>query len=162
MRRLVVVIILLVLVGVVTAGMLVGGRSGAATGTATTSARPTCSKLSGDIVSVHPTISVTGCTGGLGTGDLAFSTTIGSDLKGKVTWYKQGGKSAVRQGTTSLDKGRWATLPNRCTNPGTELEITGTVSADTTHKIAVGSNVSAYVCLTNVKLTLLKGTVIKL
>lgn len=161
MRRIILAASLLGLVAAATAGIVVGGSPVATAGTATTPAKPTCSKVTGTLLAPSPKITVSDCTGGLGTGDITTKYSGIAGFTGTATWYKPGKKSVV-QGTTKVDKVQITLhVPSRCSGTVSEYDLTGTVSADTTHKIAVGSKIAGDVCFGNT-LTLAKGTVLKL
>jgi hypothetical protein len=160
-RRIILAVSLLGLVAAVTAGTVVGGSSVATAGIAATPAKPTCSKVTGTLLAPSAKITVSDCTGGLGTGDITTKFNGIAGFTGTATWYKPGKKSVV-QGTTKVDKVRITPhVPSRCSSTASEYDLSGTVSADTTHKIPVGSKIAGDVCVGNT-LSLVKGTVIKL
>ena len=156
MKRLVLVATALTIPLAVTTVGLVGFA-----GTAGASARPACSTVSGN---TNTKVFARGCGGGLGVGQIKQT----SSSTGTITWRGLTvvkGKPVVKfQGTTTVDN-IVVTLPptSRCATGSTENDITGTVSADTTHRITVGSTLSADVCISPTgAVHLVKGTVAKL
>ena len=96
-----------------------------------------CSKLTG---TVGATGSITGCTGNTG-GSGSFPTVPASSAT--VTWAN---------GDTTTASFNYATVSSStqtCPSADSEYKITGTVSADTTGSIPVGSGLKGFVCLTS-------------
>ncbi len=128
-------------------------------GPSAASTPPSCLILSGSI----STAVVRECSGGLGVGQIKAIF----DSSGTVTWHKTvvvHGKSVVHlQGKTTVGNvGLTMGSPSRCAKGSYGYDLSGTVSADTTHRISVGSKVSAEVCFDEGGVSLAKGTVIKL
>ena len=155
MRRLIVAIAIVTIpVALIIAVVRTGGVTAAAVTT------PSCTTLSGNL----SVALVGGCNSGLGAGRIKpTSLTTGS-----ITWRRSvvvHGKSVVEpQGTTAVKKfNLMGATPSRCPKGTSEFHLAGTVSSDTTHKIPVGSKMSADVCWTQATgEALLKGTVLKL
>lgn len=126
-----------------TAGLVV------AAGPAGASAPVSCAKVTGN-VSGHVTLK--GCGGGLGKGSSpanALATT------GTIHW------KGHHKGTTTVTITSVSTpVVSRCAKGSTEMDATGTVTADTSGKVAVGSPVSGDVCVTaHGAISLVKHTV---
>lgn len=156
MRKLILAVAVLSIPVAVTTASLVG--SGGATAGA--SAPPSCTTLSGNLSKAL----IGACSGGLGTGQIKPT----SYTSGTITWHRTvvvHGKSVLElQGTTVVKKfSLMMASTSRCPKGTGEYHLTGRVSADTTHKITIGSQLSADVCF-SVKSgeKLRTGTVVKL
>ena len=148
MRRMTLAVVALA-IPISAASLTFAGPAGAAPHKATKAASAqTCTKVTGTI---SGNLTFSGCTGGLGKGS-ALATSL--QTGGTITWQGKG------KGGTSFSMAVSTPSSNGCSKGFTEYDGTGTVTADTSKKVAIGSSVSARACvdLTTGAVTLVKHT----
>jgi hypothetical protein len=137
---------------VVALAMPIAGTAAVLASPASASAPVSCSKISGNIAT---TATLKGCGGGLGKGTAPASAFASGS--GTITWKGKG------KGTTDISVTPTVVGQGGCKNGSTEVDVAGSVTADTSGKVTVGDPVSARVCFdSNGKLSLVKHTTLSL
>ncbi len=130
MRRLMLVVAALT-IPVAAASVGLSGPAGA-------SAPVSCSKVSGNL---GTSLTFGGCGGGLGKGSAVAPGAISSPTTLTIAW------KGKHKGTTTISVTVTSPPTSACKTGSTEYDASGTVTADTSGKVAVTSAVSGKACV---------------